>query len=254
MTRITEAIVLMAGTGSRLAQPGTGALKPLTPILDRPLVSYIFDALTDQGIEVIHAVVGYQSDLLIQQVQQVIPRDVDVRFIKNVHWQKQNGISVLTAGSQVKGPFVLTMSDHLFDDDLLGNLLGQSKKSQLNLAIDRKIESIVDIDDAMKVQTRGNRVVAIGKQLSQYDAIDTGLFVGNHELFDYLKAVQREGDCSLADGVRLMAADGKVNAIDIGDGWWQDVDTPQMLAAAEKHLRSRLDRARLATAGSHAQG
>ena len=57
------------------------------------------------------------------------------------------------------------------------------------------------------------------------------LFVRS-EIFDYLeraKSGSRGSDCSLADGVRLMAGDDKVRAIDIGDAWWQDVDTPQML-------------------------
>src|SRR5437868_2557935 len=185
MTRISEAIVLMAGAGSRLVGPASGALKPLTPILKRPMVSYICDALNDCGVEVIHAVVGYQSELLVQQVKLAVPAAIEVRFIENGHWRKQNGLSVLAAAGRVKSPFVLTMSDHLFDDDLLGSLLRHSNRSGLNLAIDRKIESIVDIKDAMKVRITANRVISIGKELSEYDAIDTGLFLGNDDLFAY---------------------------------------------------------------------
>ena len=36
--------------------------------------------------------------------------------------------------------------------------------------------------------------------------------------------------------VRLMARDNKVRAIDIGESWWQDVDTPQMLQHAERQM------------------
>ena len=90
----------------------------------------------------------------------------------------------------------------------------------------------------MKVQTRDGRVTAIGKNLAIYDAIDTGAFLCPPEIFRYLKAAQSGGDCSLADGVGLMAADGKVCAIDIGAAWWQDVDTPAMRARAEEDLRN----------------
>ena len=47
-------------------------------------------------------------------------------------------------------------------------------------------------------------------------------------------------DCSLSDGIRLMAMDDKVRAIDIGESWWQDVDTPRMLRHAEKRMSSRV--------------
>ena len=33
-----------------------------------------------------------------------------------------------------------------------------------------------------------------------------------------------------------MAQDGKVRGVDIGDAWWQDVDTPEMLARAEQEI------------------
>ena len=91
----------------------------------------------------------------------------------------------------------------------------------------------------MKVQTRENKVTAIGKDLRDYDAIDTGLFVCPPEIFQYLERAKRNNDCSLADGVRLMASDGKVRAVDIGDAWWQDVDTPEMLREAEREIAAR---------------
>ena len=92
----------------------------------------------------------------------------------------------------------------------------------------------------MKVQTRGDRIFEIAKDLTVYDAVDTGLFVCPLNIFDYLERVKRDGDCSLADGVRSMASDGKARAVDIGNAWWQDVDTPEMLAQAEKHLGARV--------------
>ena len=70
--------------------------------------------------------------------------------------------------------------------------------------------------------------------LQEYDAIDTGAFLCSRIIFEYLRRAQQDGDCSLSDGMRLLAADGKASAIDIGDAWWQDVDTPEMLARAEE--------------------
>jgi 1L-myo-inositol 1-phosphate cytidylyltransferase len=238
MTGVSEAVVLMAGSGSRLRGQDETFLKPVTPILGRPLIEYILAALIQAGIKRVHFIVGYQSARMIAAVEPLVPAELEFSFVENPEWQKQNGISLLAAAKQVGGPFVLTMSDHLFDNAIVDLIIPDSKPDAISLAVDRKITSIFDIDDAMKVQTRENKVTAIGKDLRDYDAIDTGLFVCPPAIFEYLGRTKRNNDCSLADGVRLMASDGKVRAVDIGDAWWQDVDTPEMLGHAEAQLRA----------------
>ena len=246
MNAIREAVILMAGSGSRLRRSQKSVPKPLTPVLGRPLISYTLDALANARITKINVVVGYESDRLTAAVAELAPPNVTLSFILNPEWQKQNGISVLAAAKSVAGNFLLTMSDHLFDNVIVDLLAGATMPGVLNLAVDRKIDSIFDLDDAMKVQTEGDRVVAIGKELPNYDAIDTGLFVCPPEIFAYLERAKENGDCSLAQGVRLMATDKKVRAIDIGDAWWQDVDTAEMLQQAEKHMAKESKPQRLA--------
>jgi choline kinase len=241
MSTISEAVILMAGEGSRLRGSDKSFLKPFVPVRGRPLISYTLDALIHAGIRTVNFIVGYENKRMIDQVKQLIPSDLDAAFIENRDWQKQNGISLLTAADWVARPFLLTMSDHLFDDAIFDQLLDSFDPGFLNLAVDRKLDSIFDSEDAMKVQTRGSLVTAIGKNLRNYDAIDIGLFVCPLEIFDYLeraKARNDGNDCSLAEGVRLMAGDDMVRAIDIGDAWWQDVDTPEMLNHAEKKMRT----------------
>jgi choline kinase len=237
---ISEAVILMAGSGSRLRTAGESRLKPLVPLIGRPLISYTLDALRRAGIKTIYAVVGFERDLLRAGVPSLAPSNINVRWIDNPHWRMKNGISVLAAAPHVTTPFLLTMGDHLFEQSIVDLLLREAKPDRLNLAIDKKLDSIFDLGDAMKVRMRGDQVVAIGKDLPDYDAIDTGLFVCPREFFDYLERAKRNGDCSLADGVRLMAADDRVRGIDIGPAWWQDVDTPEMRACAEQHLRTRI--------------
>jgi 1L-myo-inositol 1-phosphate cytidylyltransferase len=237
--QISEAVILMAGCGSRLRGADETFLKPLVPVNGRPVVSYVLDALAKSGINKATAVIGFEANRLREAMQKLIPVEIKLRFVENPEWQKQNGISVLAARGHVTAPFVLTMSDHIFDPAILNLLIKQADVSDLNLAIDRKLESFFDLDDAMKVQTRDDHVIAIGKTLKDYDAIDTGLFVCPNAIFDYLERAKKDGDASLADGVRLMAANGKVRAIDIGEAWWQDVDTPEMLNHAEDVLRAR---------------
>jgi choline kinase len=229
----------MAGEGSRLRGADKTFLKPFVPLRGRPLISYTLDALIHAGVRIVNFVVGYESERVIAQVKHLVPSGLGASFIENRDWRKQNGVSLLIAAGHVANPFVLTMSDHIFENAITDRLLDSLVPSFLNIAVDRKLDSIFDLDDAMKVQTFGNKIIDIGKNLRDYNAIDIGLFVCPLEIFDYLeraKSGNRQSDCSLADGVRLMARDNKVRAIDIGESWWQDVDTPQMLQHAARQM------------------
>jgi len=237
MSAITEAVILIAGQGSRLRGVDKNCLKPFVPVLGRPLLSYTVEAVSCAGISTVHFVVGYESERVIAETKQLVPPQITASFILNSDWRKQNGISLLTAAGHVSAPFLLTMGDHLFDDTVVDCLLDNFEPGLLNIAIDRKLDSIVDLNDAMKVQTRGNKVTRIDKNLRSYDAIDTGLFVCPAEIFAYLeraKTVNGEEDCSLANGIELMAIDGKVRGIDIGSARWHDIDTPRVLEHAEQ--------------------
>ena len=250
MSAVSEAVILMAGSGSRLGGTDKTFLKPLVPVLGRPLICYTIDALVHAGIKKANFIVGYQSGPITAAVKQLIPSELESRFIENRDWQKQNGVSVLAAANHMTSPFLLTMSDHLFDESIVDLLLREAEPEQLNLAIDKKLDSIFDLNDAMKVRVQGDRLIGIGKDLQNYDAIDTGFFVCPRKFFDYLRKAKRNDDCSLADGVRLMGADDQVRGIDIGAAWWQDIDTPEMLASAETQLRSRLARRDIAMANA----
>jgi 1L-myo-inositol 1-phosphate cytidylyltransferase len=236
---INDAVILMAGIGSRLRSSAENVPKPLIQIAGRALFSYIIGALHRAGIENVHVIIGYNGKTLLAGLKPLVPPETKLQAIHNPEWQKGNGISVLAAKSQVRAPFLLMMGDHLFDPAIVDLVIRSAESDSLNVAVDRKISAIFDLADAMKIKTDANRVIAIGKDLRDFDAIDTGVFVASPEIFVYLERAKGagNGDCSLADGVRAMARDRKVRAIDIGEAWWQDIDTPEMLVAAQKIMR-----------------
>src|SRR4030095_7422250 len=67
MTGISEAVILMAGEGSRLRGSDDTFLKPFVQLLGRPLISYVLDALIHAGIKTVNFVVGYESGRIIEQ-------------------------------------------------------------------------------------------------------------------------------------------------------------------------------------------
>ncbi len=99
------------------------------------------------------------------------------------------------------------MADHIFEADTARSLLRQPVgNDEVILAVDRNIRDIFDLDDATKVNLEKDRIVEIGKALQSYNALDTGMFVCSPALFGWLEKASANGNCSLSDGLRLMAA------------------------------------------------
>lgn len=238
---INTALILAAGIGSRLQQVTGVVPKPLLSVAGVPLLKRIILTAKKAGIKRFVIVTGYAAD----QIHDAFDNDEQltglIEWVHNAEWTQPNGGSALCARPVLSGSFALLMADHLFEEQTLARLLQQQPaEGECVLAVDRNIRNVYDIEDATKVFVEGNQIREIDKTLSTYNAIDTGMFLCTPALFEALEACQGPAGCSLSDGVRLLAKQGRMRAFDIEDGFWQDVDTPEMLAYAERTLIRRL--------------
>jgi len=228
MSNTRLALILAAGNGSRLAARSGELPKPLVKFQGRPLLEHVMRGAHAAGIDKFVIVIGYRGHMIQQWYESHPIAGVEVSFVENPDYHKNNGISALRAWPLINEPFLLMMADHMFDpanaQALLRHPLG---KGQVCLAVDRNIDRVFDIDDATKVRLDGDRIIDIGKDLQSYDALDTGMFHCDPVLFHWLQKAMKNGNCSLSDGMRMMAKNGAFKAFDIGEGYWQDVDTPE---------------------------
>lgn len=234
---MVKAVIIAAGRGERLN--GEGKLpKPLARVAGLPLIERVILSAKKAGIREFVVVIGYRGEqirrALLNRQQRL---GVGLEFVSNENWEKANGWSVLKARERISDDFILLMADHIFDWNALADLLRRPPPpGEIRLAVDRRIGRIFDPEDATKVELRGGRIAAIGKQLVRYDAVDTGLFYCSTAIFDALERTCREGLGSLSEAVQCLAEKGKVGASEIGDRYWQDVDTPAALSEAERVL------------------
>lgn len=234
-------VILAAGLGSRLAGDNKHASKPLTCVGGIPLLRRAVEGMAKAGCARVVIVVGHAKNAIAAAFE---AQDCGVEIIlaENHRYDLKNGVSVLAARAHIgNGDFVLAMADHLFCDDVLEIARNWNPApGTAALLVDYKLSTIFDMDDATKVLADGDKILKIGKTISHYDCVDCGIFVCSPALMDAIEFVYaREGDASLSDGVQALAALGRMHVVDIGDGFWQDIDTPEMLAHAEKELERR---------------
>jgi len=237
-----KGIILAAGLGSRIREDlNDGQLiKPLTSIDGLILLLRTIHSIEKADCREIVLVLGYRAEEIKRYILTHYSGNSNIRFAINDKYHLQNGLSVLCARPQVGEEFILTMADHILDDNIMSLVrTHRPPRGGATLCVDYKLDTIFDMDDATKVHSADGYVKKIGKRLAKYNCIDTGVFVGTEGLFDAIDQVfQEKGDASLSEGIQLLADSKLMMALDIEDAFWQDVDNYEMLMHAEKMLKA----------------
>jgi CDP-L-myo-inositol myo-inositolphosphotransferase len=232
-----KTIILAAGSGTRLRAEGLATPKPLMPLGGLSLLERAIRTALKAGSSEVLVVLGAYADQVRSTIEPRV-KELPVRFVVNDQWEKGNGTSVLAARPLLGSESALIlMADHLLFARTLTALMERSKGGDNWMAIDRK-RVVVDLDDATKVRLSDGLIVEVGKTLSPYDAIDIGAAVCSPELFDALEKAQTEsgGACSHSEGMKRLAAAKRLQAHDIGDDRWEDVDSVAAHRAGEELL------------------
>lgn len=238
---MSRAIILAAGLGTRLAD-GRELPKPLRQVAGVPLIVRVIRALAEGGVGEVGVVVGHLGEMLVDRLS-AEDLGLTLSFIQNDEFRKPNGTSLLKAAGFVTGPTYVLMSDHLWAPSLLGAVESFPLASdEAVLGVDTRIETCFDLDDATKVQVEGDRITRIGKELENYNALDTGVFRITPAFIEALQDAEGPDGCTLSEGVTKMIALGKMRAANVGDATWIDVDTPEAHAEAERLIAAYGDK------------
>jgi choline kinase len=236
---VTQTVILAAGNGSRLTPGANGLPKPLVEVCGVPLIGHALEHARASGCDSAVVVIGPHSESIRHAVEPVAARldGLRIEFIVNPRTTEPNGISLMAAEPFVHPAFYLQMVDHVFAEVALPKLTAEplARGEFGRLLIDRRPKGI-DLSDATKVRLDGSRIVAIGKQIEPWDAVDAGCFVLTAAVFDAFRRVVASEPHTVSSGMRQLAVTAGLGAVDIGDIEWVDVDTPGDLNAAEQLL------------------
>jgi len=223
-----RALVLAAGLGQRLG----GASKPLAPVAGRPLLLHVLDRLAAGGVTEAVVVIGHRAASVRAGVCESDP-GLTVHFREHDGYRGGNGRSVLAAADLLpSNGGLLIMGDHLHRPTTIAELLAAAP-GETTVVVDPQVTHCPDLAEATKVACDGDRVISIGKQIDDYDAIDTGLFWIRSDLMKALADVEaRQGDCTVSDGMARLARERQV-AARTTLAPWLDMDTPDDWVRAE---------------------
>jgi len=223
----TNAVILAAGRGRRLASMGWDDPKCLLEFGDRTLLERMLDALRAHGIRQVAIVVGYRRE----RVEACAARTgLDCTFVANEAFETTNTIhSLWLARARLGRDFLYFNADVLFDAAIVGRLLaGPDGALAVEAGTCGDEEVKVMVDDA-------DRIIRIGKALPPRDCL--GEFIGiarfagsvASTLIDTLDRYNRNlerRDLFFEAALSDMAPRHALQAMRIGSGRAIEIDTP----------------------------
>lgn len=235
-SKVVRALVLAAGESSRM---GGDPPKQLRQVAGLKLLERTLCSLRDAGIIEVHIVLGYKKELVQQQIGKHYV-GLCIHYIHAEHWPRGNLYSFLAARGFSDQDFILCMSDHIFDAEIVQKLRSLNLDGVLALAVDR----VQRAPDDTLVLDREGCIIDIGKNITVWNSVDTGFFKCSPEIFKYAVAAMEAGGVELAECVKLAAAAGEAQILDVCEHYWVDVDTERDMKRAKQILARQTQKSR----------
>jgi glucose-1-phosphate thymidylyltransferase len=226
-----QAIILAAGEGVRVRPLTRSRPKAMIPVANRPIIEYVIDALTKNGIQDIIVVVGYRKEQVTRFLNGLgVPINVVVQ-------EKQLGTAhaLQCAESKITGDFLVLPGDNYIDP--------------------QSIARIRDTPNAMLIKEHPNPsnfgVVLLKNGLvtnivekpehSPSFMVSTGIYSLKKNFFSYIRGND------IPDAIRAMIENGEqIRAIPADD--WQDAIFAWDLLKMNRRLLKNLPMTREGTA------
>jgi choline kinase len=252
-----RAIIIAAGRGSRLGSETDQLPKTLVPVMGRPMLDWILEALAAAGFgrrDVVF-VCGYRAEV-------VQARYPEFTYVKNASWEHNNILaSLLHARAFMAAGFVSTYGDIVYENEIVRKLVAAPGDLVLGCDTDfrRRYAGRTQHpeSDAEKLRAEGSRVLELGRQIPSSAA--SGEFIGvmkatprgaEQLMTAYDAAHQRWAGRTYREGrtfERAYLIDLLAEMLEAGvamerentHGSYMEIDTRQDLALAERWWSER---------------
>ncbi len=232
-----ECVILAAGYSSRFKSPDVTFKKCMLPFKASNILNYIILALIKSGIRKVNIILDDKTDKnkIINSCNDFIgktgtnPDKFELNFIRNNYSERENGYSLYLGAKEVSSEsFVLSMSDHIFSDNIYSQMVKNYKNQDIVLATDpMKIKGIYDLDDCTKVNGLNSQIKQIGKKIPSYNRLDMGVFImKTKKVKEISNTIEKEKKKFGVSDILISAINKSlvVSYFDFPNIFWLDVD------------------------------
>ena len=214
-----KAVILAAGLGTRMK----GKLpKPLVKVAGLEIILRTMKLLS-QYVEEFVIVVGKNGDKIDDFLKD---KKFKYKLVWNFNPERGNGYSFYLSKKFVDDKkFILVMGDHVYDEEFINESI-----KGFGLIVDKN-PLYVSIDEATKVRCENGKVVDIGKNLKDFDYVDTGFFILSPSIYSAAEELVKNKDVvELSEIVKKV----KLPVTEVSSHFWMDIDTKEDVKKAKK--------------------
>jgi len=239
-----QALILAAGTGSRLGKYTKENTKCMLKVNGKTLISQALEKLNNIGINKLILVVGYKKENLIAHVGNKY-KNIDIEYVENPIYDKTNNIYSLYLAKDklAQDDTILLESDLLFEESIISKLIKDKRPS---LAVVDKYQAWMD-GTAVTLDDDDSILGFYGKKAFQFQNVDTYFKTVNIYKFSkhfssqtyipFLEAYSKAmGDNEYYESVLrviVMLEKQELKALRLNGEKWYEIDDVQDKANAE---------------------
>lgn len=230
-----KAVIMAGGEGTRLRPLTSNIPKPLLPLVNRPMMEHVVDLLKHHGIDEIVVTVAFMANRVRNYFGDGAEFGVNIVYATEESPLGTAG-SVRNAMEHLTERFLVISGDVLTDIDL-GSVISLHEANgalaTIGLAhVENPLEfGIVITREDGRIE-RFLEKPTWGQVFS--DTINTGIFVLEPEVFDYIEP-DRPVDFSGEVFPKLLSDDSQLFGA-VVDGYWEDVGTLEAYLSAHKDI------------------
>jgi D-glycero-alpha-D-manno-heptose 1-phosphate guanylyltransferase len=234
--KITSAIVLAGGMGTRLRAVCPDKPKPMIPVIGRPFLDYLVKYIARQGIVELVISTGYLGD----QIEHYFGSSrygIVIRCVRESQPMGTGG-AIRFASEYLSGtqPFLALNGDSIapFNLSLLSQTMHAGNSDGALVGVQVPDQSRF----GSLVLNSNNRLVGFREKTEQNSSaiINAGIYLLSAEL---LSSIQHQSPASVEkDYFPFWLSSGKNISVVINDGPFIDIGTPESLAEAPEFFRN----------------
>ena len=232
MSKITRAVILAAGRGTRMRELTDELPKPMIEVRGRPILEHIVSGLAENGVTDFLIVVGYRKEVVMDYFGDGSKHGVRIEYVEQV---VQDGTGrVVELGRDFTGddPFVLSYGDILVTPQSYGPLVDFT---DVDAILTVKRDEDVRKGGAVFINDEGWVTDLIekpeeGQPTSPY--YNAGIYAFSSQIYEFTGRLELSprGEYELTDAIADEVRSGlRVKATELS-GDWADVRDPEVLA------------------------